>query len=92
MDPDPDQNPYWIWIQIGIQSKMPDPDEVNADPQPWFRYRSLLSEQNQNVLISSGYYRNESRTLQCVPKLFKIESERFGDFLKFKNETRTKPS
>jgi hypothetical protein len=57
-----------------------------------FRYRSLLSEIKQNILISSAYYRNESRTFQSVPKLFKIESERFGDFLKFKNEIRTKPS
>jgi hypothetical protein len=34
MDPDP----YWIHIRIGIQPKMldPDPDEMNADPQPWF--------------------------------------------------------
>jgi hypothetical protein len=28
------------WIRIGIQPKMldldPDPDEMNADPQPWF--------------------------------------------------------
>jgi hypothetical protein len=27
-----------------------------------FRYRSLLSEQNQNVLIWSAYYRNKIRT------------------------------
>jgi hypothetical protein len=28
---------YWIRIRIGIQPKMldPDPDEMNADPQPW---------------------------------------------------------
>ncbi len=32
MDPDP----YWIRIGIGIQPKLldPDPDEMNADPQP----------------------------------------------------------
>jgi hypothetical protein len=26
------------WIPFGIQPKMldPDPDEMNADPQPWF--------------------------------------------------------
>jgi hypothetical protein len=28
-----------------------------------FRYRSLLSEQNQNVLIWSAYYRNKSERL-----------------------------
>ncbi len=28
------------WIRIGIQSKMldPDPDEMNADPQPWLQH------------------------------------------------------
>jgi hypothetical protein len=25
------------WIRIGIQPKMLDPDEMNADPQPWIR-------------------------------------------------------
>ncbi len=31
-------DPDWIRIRIGIQPKMldPDPDEMNADPQPWF--------------------------------------------------------
>ena len=53
-----------------------------------FRYRSLLSEQDQNLLIWSAYYRNKSRTFQSVPKLFKIESERFGVFLKLKNKTK----
>ncbi len=33
-----------------------------------FRHRSFLSEQNQNVLLRSAYYRNESRTFQSVPK------------------------
>ncbi len=39
MDPDPD----WIRIRIGIQPKMldPDPDEMNADPQPWRAARQL---------------------------------------------------
>ena len=45
-----------------------------------FRYRVLLSEQNQNVLIWSAYYRNKSRTFQSVPKLFKIELERLAFF------------
>ena len=31
-------DPYWILIRIGFQPKMldpdPDPDEMNADPQP----------------------------------------------------------
>ena len=57
-----------------------------------FRYRSLLSKQNQNIQNWSAYYRNKSRTFQSVQKLFKIEAERFGVFLKFKNKTRTKPS
>jgi hypothetical protein len=29
-----DPDPYWIRIRIGIQPKMLDPDEMNADPQP----------------------------------------------------------
>jgi hypothetical protein len=31
-----DPDPYWIRIRIGIQPKMldPDPDEINAYPQP----------------------------------------------------------
>jgi hypothetical protein len=35
MDPDP----YWILIRIGMQPKMLnlDPDELNADPQPWLK-------------------------------------------------------
>ena len=57
-----------------------------------FRYRRLLSKQNQNILNWSAYYWNKSRTFQSVPKLFKIESEHFGVFIKFKNETRIKPS
>ncbi len=30
-------DPDWIRIWIGVQPKMldPDPDEMNADPQPW---------------------------------------------------------
>ncbi len=38
----------------------------------------LLLEQNQNVLIWSAYYWNKIGTFQSVPKLFKIESERFS--------------
>ncbi len=32
-------DPDWIWIRIGVQHKMldPDPDEMNADPQPWLK-------------------------------------------------------
>ncbi len=32
-------DPDWIRIWIGIQPKMLDPDQMNADPQPWFRIR-----------------------------------------------------
>jgi hypothetical protein len=28
-------DPDWIRIWIGVQPKMLDPDEMNADPQPW---------------------------------------------------------
>ncbi len=34
------------------------------------RYRSLLSERKQNVLIWSAYYRNESKTFWFGPKFF----------------------
>ncbi len=36
-----DPDPYWIRIRIGIQPKMldPDPDEMNADPQPCQKVR-----------------------------------------------------
>ncbi len=32
-------DPDWMRIRIGIQLKMldPDPDEINADPQPWYQ-------------------------------------------------------
>jgi hypothetical protein len=34
-----DPDPYWIRIRIGIQPEMPDPDpdEMNEDPQPFFK-------------------------------------------------------
>ncbi len=36
-------DPDWIRIRIGVQPKMldPDPDEMNADPQPWIRIRRI---------------------------------------------------
>jgi hypothetical protein len=36
-------DPDWIRIRIGIQPKMldPDPDEMNADPQPCFPCASV---------------------------------------------------
>jgi hypothetical protein len=38
-------DPDWIRIRIGIQPKMldPDPDEMNADPQPCFTLTKQLS-------------------------------------------------
>jgi hypothetical protein len=42
-----DPDPYWIRIRIGIQPKMldldPDPDEMNADPQPSFFWWRIFS-------------------------------------------------
>ena len=43
-------------------------------------YSPKTYRSKQNVLIWSTYYRNESKTFQSVPKLFKIELERFGVF------------
>ena len=42
-----------------------------------FRYRSLLSEWKQNVLVWSAYYRNESKTYWFVPKNFFFASRTF---------------
>jgi hypothetical protein len=37
-------DPDWIRIRIGVQPKLPDPDEMNADPQPWSNLRSGTPE------------------------------------------------
>jgi hypothetical protein len=39
-------DPDWIRIRIGIRPKMldPDPDEINADPQPWILALKILTE------------------------------------------------
>jgi hypothetical protein len=34
-----------------------------------FRYRSILLERKQNVLVWSAYYRNESKTCRFGPKI-----------------------
>jgi hypothetical protein len=41
-------------IRIGIQTKMldPDPDQMNADPQPWL-FNKIIS-QKRNVLKQYG--------------------------------------
>ncbi len=41
-------DPDWIRIRIGIHPKKldPDPDEMNADPQPWL---SCLSREDEPV-------------------------------------------
>jgi hypothetical protein len=41
-----------------------------------FRYRSLLSEQNQNVLIWSAYNRNKIGTFLFTPNCKGIKTER----------------
>ena len=45
---------------------------------------STISKRKHKRFDIEAYYRNKSRTFQSVPKLFKIKSERFGVFLKFK--------
>ncbi len=42
-----------------------------------FRYRSLLLERKQNVLVWSAYYRNESKTYWFSPKIFLLRADRF---------------
>ncbi len=44
-----DPDPYWIRIRIGIQPKMLDPDEMNADPQPCKGLKNLLHTRTQPV-------------------------------------------
>jgi hypothetical protein len=60
LDPDPD----WIRIRIGIQPKRldPDPDEMNADPQPWFGGRILIRTHRLWVLNTGRFRRYEYRT------------------------------
>ncbi len=43
----------WIRIRIGIQPKMldPDPDEMNADPQPWF---NILQVENLPTVLAEN--------------------------------------
>jgi hypothetical protein len=38
-------DPDWIRIRIGVHPKMldPDPDEINADPQPWLTFYLIMS-------------------------------------------------
>jgi hypothetical protein len=43
-----DPDPYWIRIRIGVQPKMLDPDEMNADPQPWFK-NTIIYFINQEI-------------------------------------------
>jgi hypothetical protein len=47
-----DRDPYWIRIRIGIQPKMldPDPDEMNADPQPCSGLKALTYEEKLKEL------------------------------------------
>jgi hypothetical protein len=46
-------NQDWIRIRIGIQPKMldPDPDEMNADPQPWF---NMLRVENPPTVLAEN--------------------------------------
>jgi hypothetical protein len=75
--------PPWFSLQTTFKQCTINDIETKAET---FRYRSLLLEQNQNVLIWSAYYWNKIGTFQSVPKLFKIKMERLGDFLKFKSK------
>ncbi len=43
-------DPDGVRIKIGIQPKMPDPDEMNADPQPYLILKSKVTRQNSNIL------------------------------------------
>jgi hypothetical protein len=68
-------DPDWIRIRIGIQSKMldPDPDEMNADPQPWFFASGLIEPADPH---SDSRSRKARMTHKRGEKSFKFKSVR----------------
>jgi hypothetical protein len=68
-----DPDPYWIRIWIGIQPQMldPDPDEMNADPQPCFEQSAkfvFVSTVLLEILLSLPY----SKTSVVDPDLIDL--------------------
>ncbi len=61
---------YWSWVRIS------DVNDIETKAQT-FRYRSLLPERKQKVLIWSAKYRNESKTLWFGTKEIFLQAERF---------------
>ncbi len=57
-------DPDWIRIRIGIHPKMldPDPDEMNADPQPWLKAR------NGTVVADSHHFDEEQDPIRIKVK------------------------
>ncbi len=55
----------WPKFLLNIMSSNVNDIETKAQT---FRYRNLLSERKQNVLIWSTYYWNESKTFRFGPK------------------------
>jgi hypothetical protein len=49
-------DPDWIRIRIGVYPKMldPDPDEMNADPQPWLGVYSLSIVETEVKMLPVG--------------------------------------
>jgi hypothetical protein len=88
-----EMNTLWTSILLAVEmNTLCTPFNNIKTKAQMFLYRSLLAEQNRKVFIWSAYCRNETRTFLSVLNLFNIESERFGEFLNFENETRTKAS
>ncbi len=66
--------PYRWFLIYSVRSS--NVNDIEAKVQT-FRYRSLLSERKQNILIWSAHYRNESKTFWFGPKKFLLQADRF---------------
>jgi hypothetical protein len=66
-------------IRIGIHPKMLDPDEMNADPQPWFL--ACSSDLDALKIGHTGHFQKKQKILT---KMYKNKSNfRIGHFHTF---------
>jgi hypothetical protein len=65
------------WIRIGLQPKMLDPDQMNADPQPWFKVleEKLLEARRSELLAKEGRKRmkEKPREFRSVYMFFLVQ-------------------
>ncbi len=64
------------WFNVTPPSITSNVNDIETKAQT-FRYRSLLSERKQNVLIWSAYYQNESKTFWFGPKKIVLQANLF---------------